>query len=280
MRMRKSMGTMGTVIGTIMGIITQHFCFMKSALLLNFKLSLAHRMAFLLSIIIIVMKQILMLMTWKFFFAKYQYVQGWQFNDMIFMYGLVAFCLGFVDAFFYGLKQLPRYIENNQLDTFLLQPKNVVLNIALSKSDITSLGEALTGILFIFYSGYLTNAFFSIILLLLTGLLFCFALVLYLHCIGFFMKDAYDFARELHLNAVIMATQPSTAFKGAFKMLTFTLLPVGFLSFFPVEFIRTGLIQHLWWTLSGTLIFFVVACLLFNVGLKRYESGNMMSFRR
>ncbi len=257
-----------------------HFHFIKSAILLNFKLSLAHRTAFLFSILIIVLKQILMLMTWKFFFAKYQSVHGWHFNDMVFMYGLVAFSLGFVDAFFYGLKQLPRYIENNQLDTFLLQPKNIILNVALSKGDITSLGEVLTGILLICYSGYFTESFFSVLLILLTGTLFTFALILYLHCIGFFMKDAYDFARELNLNAAIMATQPSTAFKGAFRMLTFTLLPVGFLSFFPVEFIRTGIIQHLWWTLSGTLIFFALACFLFNFGLKRYESGNMMSFRR
>ncbi len=237
------------------------------------------RVAFFFNIVVTILKQLLFLVTWKYFFVKYKMVSGWNFDHMLLMYGTVCFAMGFVESFFYGLKELPRIIETGQLDTFILQPKNMVLNIAMSKGDMSSLGEVVAGIMLIAYSGFLANEFLAIVLILAITVLFMFALLLYLSCIAFFVQNSFDFIRELNLNSIIVATQPNSAYQGAFKMLTFTLLPVAFLSYFPIEYIRTDLSWYLWVTLIGTGIFFAVACGLFKLGLKRYESGNMINYR-
>ena len=93
------------------------------------------------------------------------------------------------------------------------------------------------------------------------------------------MRNAHDFIRELNLNANIVATQPNSAYSGAFKMFTLTILPVGFLSYFPVEYLRTDLWQYLWISILGTTAFFGSAYWLFRFGLKRYESGNLIVYR-
>ena len=77
-----------------------------------------------------------------------------------------------------------------------------------------------------------------------------------------------------------MATQPNIAYRGALKMLTLTILPVAFLSFFPIEYLRTKVLDYLFFALMGNIVFFIIACWLFNKGLKRYESGNMIIFRQ
>lgn len=251
--------------------------FLYLVFLTNFKRSLALRTTFVITIIVVILKQLLFLVGWKFFFDKYKVINGWNFEEMLMMYGVIGFSLGTIECLFYGLKDLPRMIESTQLDSFLLQPKNVILNVALSKSDLGSLGEIITGILLMSYSGYLLKSAFVPVILLL-GVLFIFSLTLYLACIAFYMRDAYEFIRELSLNAIITASQPNVAYTGAFKMLTFTILPVAFLSYFPIEYLRTHYWPYLAYSFIGTLAFFWLATSLFYRGLKRYESGNKLGF--
>lgn len=130
------------------------------------------------------------------------------------------------------------------------------------------------------HSAYLLKTFPMILLILVIGCLFIFSLFLYLGCIGFWMKDANEFVLELILNAVVIATQPNAAYHGAFKMFTLSILPVAFLSLFPIEFFRTGLLKYLLITLSGTILFFGIVCRLFYCGLKRYESGKLVLYRQ
>ncbi len=263
----------------MVSVLLHHIKFLYTLMMTNFRLSLALKGAFYFTIVITILKQVLFLVAWRFFFLKYQMVQGWNFQSMLLMYGIVCFSIGVVEAFFYGLKDLPRMIENGQLDTYLLQPKNVVLSVAMSKGDMAAFGEIVTGIVVIAYSGYLAQSPLMVITILILGIIFIFSLLLYLSCIAFFLKDSFDFIRELNLNAIIVASQPNVAYRGLLKMLTFTILPVAFLSFFPIEYLRSGLSHYLLISAIGTAAFFATAYSLFHLGLKRYESGNIIAFR-
>lgn len=243
----------------------------------NFKLSVALKISFLITLLIVLAKQALFLVAWKFFFVKYHTVYGWDFKEMLLMYGIVSFGIGFVEIFFYGLREIPRLIETHQLDVYLLQPKNLILNIAMSKGEITSLGEVILGILLISYSGYLFSP--AIILILLLAIVFIFSLYLYLSSLRFFVPNGTNFVRELYQNANIVATQPNSAYRGLFKIFTMTLLPTLFISFYPIEFLRTGLLENLLFATLGTFAFFVGAQFLFKWGLKYYESGNLIVHR-
>jgi len=251
--------------------------YLITAFCTNFKLSVALKISFLITLLIVLVKQALFLVAWKFFFAKYHTVHGWDFKEMLLMYGIVSFGIGFVEIFFYGLREIPRLIETHQLDVYLLQPKNLILNIAMSKGEITSLGEVILGILLISYSGYLFSA--AIILILLLAIVFIFSLYLYLSSIRFFVPNGTNFVRELYQNANIVATQPNSAYRGLFKIFTMTLLPTAFISFYPIEFLRTGLLENLLFATLGTFAFFAGAQFLFKLGLKYYESGNNIVHR-
>lgn len=253
--------------------------FLRSALLANFKLSLALRFTFFVNILIVIIKQSLFLVTWNFFFEKYRFIQGWNFNDMLLMYGIVSFSIGFVEFFFYGLRDLPRIIETNQIDTYLLQPKNIILNVAMSKGDIGAIGEVLLGILLIAYSGYLWSSSLLILTILPISVIFIFSLYLYLSNIAFFIKNSNNFIRELYSNANIIATQPNSAYRGFFRIFTLTFLPTAYISFFPVEFMRTINFTSLAISYMGTFSFLLITIWLFKRGLKRYESSSVIVYR-
>ena len=253
--------------------------YLQSALRSHYKLALTLKVSFLTNIIAIIVKQGLFILTWGFFFNKYISVGGWEFTEMLAMYGLVSFGIGFVEMIFYGVRNISFLVETNQIDYFLIQPRNILLNIALSKGDVTAFSEIIYGFLLLFISGYLKTNLLWLFFLLPTSAIFIFSLYLYLGSISFFLKNSQGLIGELYRNANIVATQPNSAYRGLFKLFTLTVLPVSYLSFFPIEFLRTHVMSYLILSYLGTLIFFGTASWVFYKGLSRYESGSTLSYK-
>jgi len=251
-----------------------NFSFMTTALKTNLRYALALKLSFYLNLFVAVLKQGLFLVSWYFFFQKYVDINGWDFNDLLLMNGFVLIGLGSVEFFFGGIKDLPRIVECNMLDSYLLQPKNVIFNIALSKTYVSALGDLLTGIIAIIFSGYFYSSFWLVLLMLPISILFIFSMYLYFGSLSFFMSHANEYIKELYQNVIIFATQPNSAYTGLLKWISLTIIPIGFISFFPVEFVKYNNFFYFLCAVAGTASFFFGACWFFYFGLKRYESGS------
>ena len=75
------------------------------------------------------------------------------------------------------------------------------------------------------------------------------------------------------------STYPMNIFTGVVRLLLFTVVPAGFVSFVPLQ-----LLQQFSWPLLGgmvgfTVLFVAVAVGMFQLGLKRYESGNLLGMQ-
>jgi ABC-2 type transport system permease protein len=248
-----------------------------TVLRINIQKALSIKAAFISILLINIIKQASFLIAWDVFFDKYKTMNGWEFPDLLVMYGIVSLGRGITEMFLYGIKRVSTLIESNQLDVFLLQPKSLIFNIAFTKLELDSLGECIVGFLLIGYAGQLTNPLFWIVLPF--AALFSFALYLYINALRFFIPNSNSLVQELLTSASIVTSQPNSAYRGMFKVFTMTLLPAAFISFFPVELLRTGLFEHWLWTALGTIGFFLGARALFYKGLKRYESGNYVVIR-
>jgi len=251
--------------------------FIKTALLTQCKLNLVLKLSFLLKLLAVVLKHGLFLLTWMFFFNRYVNIVGWGFSEMLAMYGFFSFGVGVVEMFFYGLRDLPHMVDTNLLDNYLTQPRSVLLNVALAKGDIVAFSEIINGLLLLGISNYLKSDLFFLFFLLPLSALFIFSLHLYLSSISFFVKNSREFVRELYRNATIIAGQPNSAYKGALKILTLTLIPTAYLSFFPIEFLRTHNNLLFLCAYLGTFVFFGFAWWFFYLGLSRYESSSVFS---
>ncbi len=78
---------------------------------------------------------------------------------------------------------------------------------------------------------------------------------------------------------VSLSSYPTVIFHGIIKAVLFTLIPAGFLSYVPVQLLRAFS-----WPLLGGLVLFTVAITaaaigVFQAGLRRYESGNLVLMR-
>jgi energy-coupling factor transporter ATP-binding protein EcfA2 len=81
-------------------------------------------------------------------------------------------------------------------------------------------------------------------------------------------------------NAMItFTTYPAILFEGLVKLLLYTLIPAGFISYLPVEALRQFSLGHAALALAGAFAMLAISGVVFYHGLRRYESGNLTEMR-
>jgi ABC-2 type transport system permease protein len=72
---------------------------------------------------------------------------------------------------------------------------------------------------------------------------------------------------------------PITLFDGTAKFLLFTILPAAFIGAVPAEFVRAFTWTTLAQLLTAALVLLILAVLVFQRGLRRYESGSAIQIQ-
>jgi ABC-2 type transport system permease protein len=73
---------------------------------------------------------------------------------------------------------------------------------------------------------------------------------------------------------VTFALYPEPLFRGALRVVLFTLIPAGFVAYLPAQIIRSGGPLELVGLLSATLAYVWLSRRTFRAGLRRYSSGS------
>src|SRR3990172_5861798 len=90
---------------------------------------------------------------WTVFFNQFPLVGGWTVYDVALVYSLFLFSLSMVDVFAGGVMDLAKIINLGSFDYYLTFPKPVLWHVAVSKSDIISLGTIVLSLVFFLMSG-------------------------------------------------------------------------------------------------------------------------------
>jgi ABC-2 type transport system permease protein len=117
-----------------------------------------------------------------------------------------------------------------------------------------------------------------VLLALLVGLIFTAFLVM-LCSLAFFLGNTEGLAQQMLGALVSFSTYPMNIFSGVVRLLLFTVVPAGFISFVPLQLLH----QFMWPLFGGmvgfTLLFVAIAVGLFELGLRHYESRNLIGMQ-
>ena len=75
------------------------------------------------------------------------------------------------------------------------------------------------------------------------------------------------------------ATYPDGIFKGTARVILYTLVPVGLIDYIPISIIGEFNIWFFIIVICSTIWLVIISFLIFNKGLKRYSSSNLMISR-
>ncbi len=217
---------------------------------------------------------------WTLFFNRFPVLHGWHQKDVLTIWAISASGFGIAATIFGNTFQLAALITRGQLDAWMLYPRLLLPHLALGKMVPSATGDAIFGyVLFTAFVRPDLPHFALFVLFTITAATVFTAVFLMAGSLSFFVGNAEVLAEQWIFSVVTFSTYPATLFEGSVKILLFTLIPAGFVSYLPVDALNTLSLVYAGYTLLGALVFLAIGVSMFYIGLSRYESGNLIGMR-
>ncbi|MBW5444773.1 hypothetical protein GE107_01680 [Cohnella sp. CFH 77786] len=253
-------------------------------LLTCWKVNLASAMEYRLSFVLLAgmmfLNNFIWLFFWHLFFERFPAVQGWELRDVMMLWGISAGGFGWASVLFGNFHRIASIVSSGQLDVYLAQPKPVLLNVLASRMSVTAAGDFVFGVVIYFLAGDLSlrGAMLFVLGLLIAGLLFM-AVMVAAGSAAFFVGNSEGLSQQLFNIFLALTTYPSGIFRGFAKLMLFTIVPAGFISYMPIGLLRDFDPAFAAGAIGMTLLFGAAGIGLFRAGLRRYASGNALAMR-
>lgn len=213
-------------------------------------------------------------------------LNGWTYDQVIFLFSFVYLSYGVVVCFFTGIREFDDYIVSGSLDRFYVRPAGILLQIIGSKADYhASLGQGGLGIcLFIYASHRLdiewtSTSVAQLLIWMLSSIGIQVAIFIALSSLSFWFHRADQFRSLLFWNLRTLATYPITIYPQSIQLVIVYVVPLAFISYFPArEILHLPEISGYGWisvyTAPSVAVLLLIAANIFWArGLKRYDSS-------
>lgn len=201
-------------------------------------------------------------------------------NDILYIWGFASASWGIANFFFGGIRELNRYIIEGSLDTYLLQPKNMILNIAMSKNDFGACGDLLYGIILSIIASENIFQFVTALFYIILGSIITISCLLIIRLLAFVFGDIEQIVHIYENNLFItFSIYPFEIFGGFVKVLMYTVIPVVYVVHFPIQLVKKFDLKMFLCVILATIFFASISIILFYKSLKKYESGNNIAMK-
>lgn len=246
---------------------------------LNILSAIEYRMAFFTQVIGMIINDACWLFLWYLFFTRFPSIHGWDIHDTLILFSFNMANYGLYKIFTAHSTEIAHDIANGKLDYFMTLPKSVLWQVSTSETSISAIGDFIFGVTLFLFLGFSFPQFLLYILLCVMTALIFYSVTVILQSVAFYVGN-FEETSDRIMNVVLGLTfYPSTAFSGVLKVLTFTLLPVFFIVWLPVDIMKLFTWTKLGMVAGFSSGLFVLAVWFFNRGLKRYESGNLINVK-
>ena len=222
----------------------------------------------------------------KIIVDRFQPINGWDFPELTFLYGLGLISHGIFVVFFINTWHIDHMVIDGAFDRLLLRPMNVFFQLVASYVNFIGLIDCIPGIIIFIYGCHLVGfdwTFFNIaklLLVLLGGVFIRAALFISLGTVAFWTKRNASMVGFTLAMLERGTMYPLSIYPNVIQLFFTYLIPIGFISFYPAaEFLgksSAGLQLPLSFALAtpaiGILGFFLSQW-VFRIGMKSYESA-------
>ena len=238
-----------------------------------------NRVAFIGQVLGMFLNNALMIIQWIVLYSLKDNVGGYTFKQVLLLWGIAASTYGVSRFFFKKAFSLSEVINEGKLDAYLVQPKNVLLSAITTDVEPSALGDLLYGYIMLFIYGFTIERFLLFSLFTIVGGIILVAIAVILGSLSFWFNKSdvvSDLGNSLMTN---FATYPDGIFKGFVKGLLYTLIPVGIVNYIPVAIMTEFNLGLTFLVIGVAVCVITLAFFVFDAGLKKYSSSNLMVAR-
>ena len=245
----------------------------------NIMREMVNKVTFLTNICFMLLNNATFLVQWIILLRLREDVGGYTMREIMLLWGLTATSFGLSHILFARVFSLSELIIKGKLDSFLVQPKNVLVSVLTSSTDISAIGDFLYGVVIVCICRPGVGGFFLFLLFAVTGAVIFTSFALLLGSLSFWFVRMDMVQDQMVMNIVSFATYPDGIFNGVTRFLLYFVIPAGMTVWHPVHMLVRFEAGMLFTVLgyAGGLTDLAVA--VFYKGLKRYASGNLMEAR-
>jgi ABC-2 type transport system permease protein len=246
----------------------------------NMKVALEYRFAFWANVLAMFLNDLMWVSFWAIFFSRFPAVRGYDLRDVMTIWAVAALGFGIAAGIFGNCHRYAALIADGSLDFYLLLPRPVLLHVLVSRMSISAWGDALFGLAL--YAAVVRPSAGELAAFLLVALAAGAIMASYFslaNALAFWLGQAEGLANQLTTALITISTYPTTLFNGVVRVVLFTALPAGFVAYLPVRFLREWQPWQLGALLGAAALFLGLTTIVFRLGLRRYESGNLVAMR-
>lgn len=243
----------------------------------NLSSAMEYRASFLMQFFGMILNNSAFIFFWWILFQNVNTIEGYGFKDEMLLWCLSSTSFGICHVVFGNVRYVTRMIMNGELDPYLLQPRDPLVNMLCSRTIVSAWGDMLYGIIMFFIiRGPDIKGFLLFLLFSVTAALIQAAVLLTFHCLTFLMGNAQGIADLVQEFLISFGIYPDGIFPDGLKCILYTVIPVGFMIYVPAHAINSFSLTSLIWIIGAAAIWIIIAYTAFYRGLKKYESGNLI----
>ncbi len=211
-------------------------------------------------------------------FQNTQTIVGWNFKQLLLLYGITRISVGIVGYCFDGLYDIgQKYIKNGEFDKLLLRPVHPLISIIGGSKDFNNVADIVIGLGLSIYMFIELSIPVTIILIIK---------ILFFSIIGALIIGAINTITSVtsfwtyRSNEVIwsffriytLTEYPIDIYNKFIKFIITVILPFAFVAYYPVMSYLGFNNYMIYLSPIIAIILWIVAVKLWNLGLKRYRS--------
>lgn len=255
--------------------------FLIQSIKCNLKSAVEYKKSFFVQMILMLVNNGFFLIFWVVVFnINGGSIEGITMKDVLYLWAIPPASYGLSNFLFGGFREINRYIVNGTLDTYFLQPKNMLLSVGVSKTDFGACGDLIYGLVLGIIACDSIGEMFLIISYIIFGTILTASTFIIIRSLAFYLGEIDQLAHVYENSLFItLSTYPMNIFSDFFKFLMYTVIPVAYLIHIPINLIYNFDIKQYLLVIVVSILSFVIANIFFNKSLKKYESGNSMLMR-
>ena len=235
-----------------------------------------NKTSFIMNVLFMILNNASFIIQWIVIYSLREDVGGYTFNQVLLLWAIAASTYGFSRFFFKRSFSLSELITNGKLDSFLVQPKNVLISVITTEVEVSAIGDILYGYIVLAISGLTVTKFLLFSFFSITGAVIIVDIAVILGSLSFWFGKSEMIADTGNTLITNFATYPDGIFKGAARILLLTVIPVGFTSYIPVWVMTEFNLWLFFIIIAITVLLTIITFLIFYRGLRRYSSSNLM----
>lgn len=223
--------------------------------------------------------------TIKFVVSRFGNINGWDYGQLAFLYGLAVISHAFSMIFFVQGWFMGWFVIEGDFDRYLTRPLSVPYQFFFTNINVMGLTDLVPGIIVFAYGCIKTHFHFTvlnvtfILMMIIGATLIRGGVYILLGTSSFYTRSTTDFGPFCQEIFDKTTMYPLSMYPESFQFLLTYIIPIGWVSFYPAAgllgmedmVLQAGPTALM--TLIAGIIVVAISMTVFRMGLKRYESA-------